>query len=201
MGKDRNKKNKQKSIQLQVPQGFSAEEWSHIIARAIEEAEQNRRAEVNKRQEEEQKVWQQALGLKDYSKEKGLKRWIMQRCNIVKAFLKLSFMPRNKIAGDRVTFSLMQTILSSIFGLLGKVLLFAAMCLVVVPMIFWIIGNPIDLTQTIYSILWGALIFALSRLFRVASIELEKIEDRNYLFSLFACVMSIISLVVALVRR
>ena len=44
MGKDRNKKNKQKSVPIQAPQGFSAEEWSHIIAKAIEEANQNRQA-------------------------------------------------------------------------------------------------------------------------------------------------------------
>lgn len=31
MGKDRNKKNKQKNVPIQAPQGFSAEEWSHII--------------------------------------------------------------------------------------------------------------------------------------------------------------------------
>ena len=61
MGKDRNKKNKQKNVPIQAPQGFSAEEWSHIIAKAIEEANQNRQAEANKRQTEEQKSWQQAL--------------------------------------------------------------------------------------------------------------------------------------------
>jgi hypothetical protein len=36
-------------------------------------------------------------------------------------------------------------------------------------------------------------------MFRMASIEIEKIEDRNYLFGLFASVASIVSIVIAII--
>ena len=201
MGKDRNKKNKQKNVPIQAPQGFSAEEWSHIIAKAIEEANQNRQAEANKRQTEEQKSWQQALGIKDYSGEHRPKRQVLEFLNILRAFLKLIFLPRRKIKGDRVTFSLLQMLSAMAFGIVGGILLLVALTLVAMPPIIALAGETITWWQAIWSVIWGILIFLISRLFRIASIELENIENRGYLLSIFACIVSIVSLVVALVRR
>ncbi|WP_251449080.1 hypothetical protein [Vermiculatibacterium agrestimuris] len=201
MGKDRNKKNKQKNVPIQAPQGFSAEEWSHIIAKAIEEANQNRQAEANKRQTEEQKSWQQALGIKDYSGEHRPKRQVLEFFNILRAFLKLIFLPRRKIKGDRVTFSLLQMLSAMAFGIVGGILLLVALTLVAMPPIIALAGETITWWQAIWSVIWGILIFLISRLFRIASIELENIENRGYLLSIFACIVSIVSLVVALVRR
>ena len=201
MGKDRNKKNKQKNVPIQAPQGFSAEEWSHIIAKAIEEANQNRQAEANKRQTEEQKSWQQALGIKDYSGEHRPKRQVLEFFNILRAFLKLIFLPRRKIKGDRVTFSLLQMLSAMAFGIVGGILLLVALTLVAMPPIIALAGETITWWQAIWSVIWGILIFLISRLFRIASIELANIENRGYLLSIFACIVSIVSLVVALVRR
>ena len=201
MGKDRNKKNKQKNVPIQAPQGFSAEEWSHIIAKAIEEANQNRQAEANKRQTEEQKSWQQALGIKDYSGEHRPKRQVLEFFNILRAFLKLIFLPRRKIKGDRVTFSLLQMLSAMAFGIVGGILILVALTLVAMPPIIALAGETITWWQAIWSVIWGILIFLISRLFRIASIELENIENRGYLLSIFACIVSIVSLVVALVRR
>ncbi len=201
MGKDRNKKSKQKSIPLQAPQGFPAEEWSHIIAKAIEEAEQNRRTETAKQQEEEQKAWQQALGIKDYSNVYRPKRQLLEFFNILRGFLKLSFLPRRKIDGDRVTFSLLQMISSMSFGIVGCVLLLVAIVFIAMPPILALAGKAITWWQSIYSAVWGILLFLISRLFRIASIELENIKNRSYLLSICACIVSIISLAVALVGR
>ena len=185
MGKDRNKKNKQKNVPIQAPQGFSAEEWSHIIAKAIEEANQNRQAEANK----------------DYSGEHRPKRQVLEFFNILRAFLKLIFLPRRKIKGDRVTFSLLQMLSAMAFGIVGGILLLVALTLVAMPPIIALAGETITWWQAIWSVIWGILIFLISRLFRIASIELENIENRGYLLSIFACIVSIVSLVVALVRR
>lgn len=201
MGKDRNKKNKQKSVPIQAPQGFSAEEWSHIIAMAIEEAEQNRQAEANKRQTEEQKSWQQALGVKDYSGVHRPKRQILEFFNVLRAFLKLSFLPRRKIKGDRVTFSLLQMLSAMAFGIVGGILLVVALTLIAMPPIIALAGETIAWWQAIWSVIWGILIFLISRLFRIASVELENIENRGYLLSICACIVSIVSLVVAFVGR
>lgn len=200
MGKNGNQRNKPKSVPTQPPQGFSAEEWSHIIAKAIEAAEQNRQAEANKRQTEEQKSWQQALGIEDYSGVQRPRGKILEFFNILRVFLKLSFLPRKKIKGDRVTFSLLQMLCAMTVGIAGGILLLIALALIVMPPIM-LMGETITWWQAICSVVWGILIFFISRLFRIASIELENIEDRSYLLSICACIVSFVSLVVAFVGR
>ncbi len=201
MGKDRNKKGKQKSIPLQAPQGFSAEEWSHIIAKAIEEAEQNRRIETAKQRKEDLKTWQTTIGFRDYSNVNGPKRWVLEFFNIVRVLWKASFVPRSKVRGDRITFSLLQMIPSMAFGIVGSVLLVSSLCFIVIPPILMLAKGTIAWRQATYTVLLGVPIFIVSRLFRIASIELENIEDRGYLLSICACTISIISLIVAFVGR
>lgn len=201
MGKDRNKKNKQKSVPIQAPQGFSAEEWSHIIAKAIEEAEQNRRAKADKQREEDIKVWQETVGYRDYSNVHRPKRWMLKIFNVLRVLWKTSFVPRSKVMGDRITFSLLQMISAMCFGIIGVILLLVAIALIAIPLVFALGGETIAWWQAVYSMVWGVLVFLISRLFRIASIELENMENRGYLLSICACIVSIVSLVVAFVGR
>lgn len=201
MGKDRNKKDKQKSVPLQASQGFSAEEWSHIIAKAIEEAEQNQRAEVAKRREEDRKAWQKTIGFRDYSNLHGPKRWVLEIFNVLITLLKTSFVPRSKVRGDRMTLSLLQMISSTVFATVDWVLLAVAIAFIAIPPISVLAGRILAWWQVTCSVLLGILIFFVSRLFRIASIELEMLEDRSYLLGICACIVSIISLVVTLVGR
>ncbi len=98
-----------------------------------------------------------------------------------------------------MTFSLIQMIVCLIFGLLGAVLLFCAVCFVAMSIVLLVIRGLGSWIQTINGVLWGMLMFVISRMFRMASIEVVKIEDRNYLFSLFACVIATIAVIVAIV--
>ena len=100
-----------------------------------------------------------------------------------------------------MTFSLLQMLSAMAFGIVGGILLLVALTLVAMPPIIALAGETITWWQAIWSVIWGILIFLISRLFRIASIELENIENRGYLLSIFACIVSIVSLVVALVRR
>lgn len=201
MGKDRNKKNKQKSVPIQAPRGFSAEEWSHIIAKAIEEAEQNRRAKADKQREEDIKVWQETVGYRDYSNVHRPKRWMLKIFNVLRVLWKTSFVPRSKVMGDRITFSLLQMISAMCFGIIGVILLLVAIALIAIPPVFALGGETIAWWQAVYNMVWGVLVFLISRLFRIASIELENMENRGYLLSICACIVSIVSLVVAFVGR
>ncbi len=196
MGKKNNKANQNKQP---LPQSFSPEEWTQIIADAIEKVEQKKKAEEEKQREKEMEAWQETLGIKDYSKKRGLRYRILQFCNTIKAFWKFSFLPRDKVTGDKITFSLIQMTISLIFALFGAALLFLAVCFLVMSIAFLIMKGLGGWTQALNGALWGILTFVISRAFRMASIELEKIKDRNYMLSLFACVIAIISVVVAIV--
>lgn len=46
---------------------------------------------------------------------------------------------------------------------------------------------------------WGMDLLLISRIFRIAAIEVDEIRDNNYLFGLFAAMASIISIIVAIV--
>ena len=59
------------------------------------------------------------------------------------------------------------------------------------PIVAWYIDVVI--------IVWAFPIFLLSRIFRMASYEIDRIKDYNYLFGLFATVTSIISIVIAII--
>ena len=48
-------------------------------------------------------------------------------------------------------------------------------------------------------ILFGILAFVFSRLFRMAGIEIDNLDDRNYLFGLFASITSLISIIIAVI--
>lgn len=62
--------------------------------------------------------------------------------------------------------------------------------------------KDIPTLSVIQNILLGLFVvplFLFSRMFRMASIEVNKIEDRNLLFGIFASVTSIVSIVIAVI--
>lgn len=72
--------------------------------------------------------------------------------------------------------------------------------IVVVPLSFILPGfEKLSWFQILISLLMAVLMFMSSRLFRIASIEAEKMEDRSNLYGLFASIASIISIVIAVI--
>lgn len=53
--------------------------------------------------------------------------------------------------------------------------------------------------QVLFYILMALSMFMISRLFKIARIESEKMEDKNNLYGLFASITSIISIVIAII--
>ena len=113
----------------------------------------------------------------------------------------LCFVPSKAIKGDRASFALMKLFLRIFFD-------FAKWILGLASLLFVVYGIALFFAPETLPVLWisnvgltilGITTFFLSRMFRMASIEIEKIEDRNYLFGLFASVASIVSIVIAIV--
>lgn len=76
----------------------------------------------------------------------------------------------------------------------------AVLLLVTIPLQY-VVSNITHLKWYINVIcgVWGMALLLVSRVFRIAAIEVDEIRDNNYLFGLFAAMASIISIIVAIV--
>lgn len=198
MGRN-NKKEGIKTVNIVFPDHMSADEIKHIIADGLMEFEERKR----KRGEEEEKVrveeWQQAIGVEDFSNVKQpRRRWLTFKSN-VKTFWKMCTISPKYIKGEGLTLGLMQGLLELFFGMLNVGFLLVSLILCVVGLVFLLQNGISFVSIVILAGLWayGLLSFVLSRVFRIARFEAANISDRNYLFGLFACITSLITIAIA----
>lgn len=188
-------------IAVTPPAGMRSGDMQHIIAMAIVEAEEIKEQRNQAKAEEETKQWRADIGYKEYNDKSKLWRGIKTFFNRLKCILKLFVIPENKIRGDRASYSLIQLVLKLFFELSKLMFGLAA----IVSVCFGVVGLCITPVISpawiggIYLVLIAVPFLMLSLMFRMASIEVEKIEDRNYLFGLFASVTSIVSIIIAIV--
>ena len=201
MGKGRNRESAGKNtdskplltVKVNFPEKMNAEEMQHIIACAIVEAE-----EIKAQKEEEKRKaalaeWHNIVGYKKY------KNKMKQFFNNVKVFTKILFLPKKYIEGDRASTILLKSVISLFFGLMQCCSLILAILLIAFVPAQYLMQN-IDVLpwyQNMLYILFGILAFVFSRLFRMAGIEIDNLDDRNYLFGLFASITSLISIIIA----
>lgn len=200
----KNKKNNSKqsnNVNIVLPESLSTDEIQQIIVNALLAAEETKAQKAKQQKEEEQKKFQEAMGYKDYSKSKGIKKQIQVSLNRLKMLVNLLFAPKRLIQGDSATFGLLRIFIEMFFWL-AKVLtmLFTIVVAIYIPLQF--ISDGIQVLPVVQNVLLGvyALVsFLLSRMFRMASIEVNKIEDKNLLFGIFASIASIVSIVIAVI--
>ena len=200
----KNKKNKSVSsnnVNIVLPESLTADEMQKIITSALIAAEEDKEQKVKQRQEEEQKQFRVAMGYKDYSDKKGLKKRILVFFNRIKMVFKLLFVKKHLIQGDSATFGLLRIFIEMFFWL-AKVLTtwFAIFVVAYIPLQFVIKTIPnFSFVQNTLLATYAFASFLLSRMFRMASIEVKKIEDKNLLFGIFTSVASIVSIIVAVI--
>ena len=174
---------------------MSADELQHMIANAIMEAEDMKAKREADKKEAELAEWHKVTGY-DKSKTGIAKVW-----NGFSSTVKAMFVAKKYIKGDRASTALIQLLLKSCFQVLRWTSSFFAFILLVYISLSFAqpnIGN-LNWFQILSYVVPSIAIFAASRLFRIASIEAEKMEDRNNLYGLFASIASIISIVIAVI--
>lgn len=202
--KNSKSKNSQDKAQPTIPSvifpaEMSQEEMQHIIANAIIEAQKMKEDAKQKQKEANIRELQEAIGLKEYNDKNRLLRIIKMAINRIKCFFKICFLSRKNIKGDRVTFGILSMLLTLIFALVSSVLYVVAFILFVCGIIVLTRGQGAPL----WGIEWYAFIpysfaaFMFASIFRISSIEIEKVEDRNYIQSLLNIVFAIIAAVFA----
>lgn len=171
-------------VNIVLPDSLSAEEMQQIITNALLAVEDAKEQKVKEQKEQERKEWEETVGN-----------------NPIKRFFKILFLPKKYIKGDKTTFALLKVFVGMFFGL-AKIftLLFSIAAIAYIPMQYAIDALPnMSISQNIMLSLYAVLSFLFSRMFRMASIEVDKIEDRSLLFGIFASVASIVSIVIAIV--
>lgn len=174
---------------------MSADELQHMIANAIMEAEDMKAKREADRKAEELAEWHKIIG-RDKSKKGIVKAW-----NVFTSAIKMIFVSKKYIKGDRVSTAIIQGLLQLCFQFLnGICFVFMLLFIASIPLSFISPLVPgLNWSQIVFYVLMAIFMLIISRLFRIASIEAEKMEDRNNLYGLFASIASIISIVIAVI--
>lgn len=167
-----------------ISKSLSSEELQHIIANALAEAETLKQNKETELKENEKKEWAMTIG-----------------STPVKRFFRLMFLPKSKIRGDNTTFLLLK-LLAEIFLGLAKwlsILLSVFIVAFIASQYLSDIVAPLAWWNNVYLAFFAFVLFFLSRIIRVAAIEVDKIEERNLLFGVFASITSFVSIIVAVI--
>jgi hypothetical protein len=161
---------------------------SNAIIKALLEYDQRKEREAQDKSKKEQAEIQKSLGIKE-----GKPKFF--------AALKLLFRPKKYAKSIQANTELTRLVLKLIYKVVEWVLLLLSIFMIAaVPLQFIIPGAPIVAWYIdVVIVVWAFPIFLLSRIFRMASYEIDRIKDYNYLFGLFATVTSIISIVIAII--
>jgi hypothetical protein len=201
MAKDKKKKQNKSEVKQAPPITLSGEDLQHLIAHAIIEADEIKEEALRKQQDAELLEWRVATGYKEFSDKSKFLRSVKTFFNRFWCFIKLCFVPSKAIKGDRASFALMKLFLRIFFDFAKWILGLSSLMFILYGIVLFFAPEtmPVLWISNIGLIILGITVFFLSRMFRMASIEIEKIEDRNYLFGLFASVASIVSIVIAII--
>lgn len=182
-----------KHTEIQKTESTSAnnvneEMLSSAITKALLEYDKRKEQEAQVKLKKEQAEFQTSLGVKE-----GKPKFF--------AAMKLLFHPKKYAKNMQANAELTKSVLKLIYKSVELILLLLSIFMIAaIPLQFIIPDVPIAAWYIdVVIIVWAFPIFLLSRIFRMASYEIDQIKDYNYLFGLFATVTSIISVVIAII--
>ncbi len=199
-----NKKNNTSDYMGAVsPNRTSKQDLEDTIVKALLSYDQARKESDKKIAEKEFQDRHTTLGYKDYSQRKGIVRLILVFFNRLGVFIRILFMPRDKIKGDFATTNLMKFAVSFLFSA-AKLLLWAVSFVTLLSYPLSLITpnlEKMDLSAYPTYLCIGIISFIFAQLFRIASIEIEKMEDHNYIVDVFAAVAAIVAIIISIIHR
>ena len=197
MGKKQKKRCKQgKKEQVNVfalnEMTINTKDLMEAIVEAYQIIEKKKAEQEIELEKNAKKEWQEILGQKVYPKDE---KWHLKEIHTVKndivAIWKLLFLKPENVRGLRATYALMQSALVEIFKLYKWTLY------VIAAVIFGSIFQ--NGTNIIVRIVIAVGIWMFARLFRIASFEIDKMQDENLLIAIFSGCISFVAMIVAIV--
>lgn len=175
------------------------EKLAHAIVKAQQISKEKAERDEKKEQAKHREEWYKTIG---YTELKGnekllLKLWIKIRNFGV--IIKTFFLYKKEYAKtDSMTFSLLQMATSGILGII-KLLFYVIGVLFIVALATAVKDEIATMGIWIGYILLSFLTFALGKMFKIASFEVENMTDRNLLISIFSAITSFVAMVLAVV--
>ena len=191
MGKKKQKQKIQKkvdNVKTDTLMSIDDERITKIIVNALAEYDRQKQKAAKEEAEKERKTAEAKLGIKG---NKGKFR----------AVLKILFRPKKYAKNMNAGVGLVRVALYTFYKLVELIVgLCAILFIAVIPLQYYIPGVvPMKWYLNVVSGVWGITLLLLSRMFRIAAIEVDEVKDNNYLFGLFTAVTSIVSAIVSII--
>lgn len=163
------------------------------LAEAIVKAQKIEKEQQIKEKEQAFIEWRNSLGYKEYSNKNKITKKFLTFGNRIKVSFKLMFLSKNKKIETSFSAIFLQTLLMGFFNFLKHATLISSILFIG----FMFYHPEIDFENYDYFVLSGLAIFSFlySRFFRLISIEIDQMNDKEQLLSLFTAVVAIIPLV------
>lgn len=191
MGKSKQKQrnqNKVENVKIDTLTTLDDERITKIIVNALTEYDKQKHEAAKVENEKERETAEAKLGIKG---NKGKFR----------AVLKILFRPKKYAKNMNAGAGLVRVALYAFYKLVELITLICAILfLAVIPLQYCIPSVvPMKWYLSVVSGVWGITLLLLSRMFRIAAIEVDEVKDNNYLFGLFTAVTSIVSAIVSII--
>ena len=187
---------KTKKVNNPAPMTNQTTDLKSQIVEALIETDR-RRAEVAKAEKDRiRQNTRRVLGIKDYSDKKPICRFICRTLNAIWVLITIPFRTIDDIEGTRMSTGLIALTLSLFFGLISLALYITSI-FTLFAAIYWLVICKLANAINTFSIALSSCM--LGSIFKVAKKEIEKTNDTNFLFGLFASVTAIISIVIAII--
>lgn len=185
----RKKKQKQKSqIKVENVATIEDERTAKIIVSALTEYDRQKQEATKAEEERIRKADEKRLGING---NKGK----------IRAVLKILLRPKKYAKNMNAGAGLVRVALYAFYKLVELIVgLCAILFIAVIPLQYCIPSVvPMKWYFSVVSGAWGITLLLLSRMFRIAAIEVDEVKDNNYLFGLFTAVTSIVSAIVSII--
>ena len=190
-------------INLVLPGNIPQEDMKNLIVNSLLAYDEEKKKLEKQEQEKEAQEWRKKIGYKDYSDRKWLPRVFLTFFNDIKTMLKILFMPKKSISGDHATSGLMKLFVMLFFIICKWILWGVFIASVLSYPLSLIFHNfpTIDPASYPSYIGIGIITLMLAQLFRMASIEVEKMKDHNYIVDIFAAVAAVVAIIISFLIR
>lgn len=191
MGKKKQKQKgqaKTESVKAENVATIEDERISKIIVNALTEYDKQKQEKAKFENEAKLKADEKRLGING---NKGKFR----------AVLKILFRPKKYAKNMNAGTALVKLALQGFYKIVEWITLICAILfLAVIPLQYCIPSIvPMKWYLSVVSGVWGITLLLLSRMFRIAAIEVDEVKDNNYLFGLFTAVTSIVSAIISII--
>ncbi len=183
-----------------VKQEIDYDKLTEAIIKAQKAIKDDENEKIKEQEKQERENWRKAIGYKEYNDDKA--KFYLKALHRIRNFFSVLFhfifFSEKKATSDTVTFGLIQMTTSGIFQLCSMLLVLISFLFVL--MSFGIVQEMkfIFKFQPIY-LGYALPTFMFSKFFKIASFEVAKLKDKNYLIAIFSATTCFFAMVFALI--